>query len=994
MKTVIKTRILSILLILCILLSLTACKEKKEKEPEAEVYYTAISVQYSPEGQYSGTLTFDEGIEDSFTELSKEDFVLTAFYSVDEGKFSSQLEDFTVTKTGDKSLTFTFKSPYGYDDNISYVLMSETAVTAKEKKIAAVVYTHAPEVDLNIEYIGLYKGTDKATVTAMLGEGWKFVEKMTSDMLTFPIGLDVSVEVRRESDTKAVFVITDIPKNYTGAVISGVLSASAVDSEFSEDTDLCLDFLQPNIYIDPSTVSFDKNTNVFAVGKATLSEEFAGVKDGISVWSGLYSVIEQSYDSGNNAYSFKLKINDKLDKGLDVNDVLTGITVNAVLKTESEEINYAFRPYNAIAGVKGDVITDTEKGKVYIEIVPYNATFKEGISVNDITVFGAGSLSSFVCSSVASDKIVYTADYSSKLKSGVALSFNMAGRVLNTDFGLDSYSLTVPVPPYYDDKDFSWGELGVTLAKSAAGSLGGAIGSAVAGFVLPHVYELLGVDTSNPELNAIRNSIDRLDKAIVNLNNDIRKVRVDVQVGTSMTALSELQSLQNNLLTDSRTLLGKETVINYVRDVSKAAQVHSAWNYDKFCEYLAEEYGSIERARYKWTADMGTDKDLTEIYDILVSFANYTNLSFSDYMDRAHNRIWGIGFSFKDMDEYQYYLGRLGEDAAKMYRCMEALREKLKGAPYYGRKVKNVEIDPILTEGFINEVKELNIGNGYLQKVINLSSLILETASGTGDSIIDLFFQVVDTQFNFESQTINIKKAFLAKLQSTYLISSAIALQYCDATNDGNASTIRSYIPIVMEKIDNAFNKIDIMTALADKGADRLLVSGQVVSKKMKKATGTKGAKSDTSIRNDIREGFLSVSDQTYTTMIERAQNRGLSLAADLQAAGFVDVVPDEGITYIYMTGNATYYNTLTVGDLFVLSMKLAVTSSTDSDGGFKVTTVTQNGTGNPSVEENNVIQVDYSKTPVVWAMAFGGAEGEYYTVPSYNAVIGFVSGE
>jgi hypothetical protein len=181
---------------------------------------------------------------------------------------------------------------------------------------------------------------------------------------------------------------------------------------------------------------------------------------------------------------------------------------------------------------------------------------------------------------------------------------------------------------------------------------------------------------------------------------------------------------------------------------------------------------------------------------------------------------------------------------------------------------------------------------------------------------------------------------------------------------------------------------------LADKGADRLLVSGQVVSKKMKKATGTKGAKSDTSIRNDIREGFLSVSDQTYTTMIERAQNRGLSLAADLQAAGFVDVVPDEGITYIYMTGNATYYNTLTVGDLFVLSMKLAVTSSTDSDGGFKVTTVTQNGTGNPSVEENNVIQVDYSKTPVVWAMAFGGAEGEYYTVPSYNAVIGFVSGE
>ena len=179
-----------------------------------------------------------------------------------------------------------------------------------------------------------------------------------------------------------------------------------------------------------------------------------------------------------------------------------------------------------MAGVKGNVITDMENGKVYIELTPYNATFKEGISSDDVAVSGADGLTDFECSSVDTEKILYTADFSSQLTDGAVLSFNIPDSVLNTGLGRDAYSFMVFVPPYSDDsKGIDWADLG----KSAAGGLAGEIGSSLAGFVLPHVYDYLGVDTSNPELNAIQDSISKLSLSLSTLTDNINKLAILVK---------------------------------------------------------------------------------------------------------------------------------------------------------------------------------------------------------------------------------------------------------------------------------------------------------------------------------------------------------------------------------------------------------------------------------------------------------------------------------
>ena len=493
MKIKFATKLLSLLLCVCMLIPMIASCGKKDDEPprEPETYYTSLAVKYSPNGEYSGTLTFDETVDDSFADLSADNFTLTAYNYVGESEVSAELNDFSVTKTDDKNIKFSFKSPFGYDENIQYVLLSESVVTEKDAKIAALVYVYVPEPELDFDFVGAYRGTDKVTLTATLTDGWAFNQNITANMLSFPEGFDVSVEVVRESDTKVIFTVTNIPEAYTGVVIPAVLSKDAIDSEFSTaDIALAIDYFQPSLTIESSSVSFDEATNTYTVGKVTLPEGVQGVQNGISVSSSLYSVLEQSYDEAARTYSFKLLINDsELVAEAPVTELLPFINVTAILKTEKDEIKYSFYPYNALAGVKGEVITDEENGKLYIELTPYNATFADGFTADDVTISDAEGLTNFAVSSVSADKLVYVADYTEAQTLGVALSFEIQGDSLNTSFGLARYSLMLYVPCYSDGRDLDWAELGGKLASSAAGGLGGAIGSSVAGFVLPYVYD-------------------------------------------------------------------------------------------------------------------------------------------------------------------------------------------------------------------------------------------------------------------------------------------------------------------------------------------------------------------------------------------------------------------------------------------------------------------------------------------------------------------------
>ncbi|MBE6555004.1 MAG: hypothetical protein E7663_02040 [Ruminococcaceae bacterium] len=952
---------------------IASCGKKDDEPPrEPETYYTSLAVKYSPNGEYSGTLTFDETVDDSFADLSADNFTLTAYNYVGESEVSAELNDFSVTKTDDKNIKFSFKSPFGYDENIQYVLLSESVVTEKDAKIAALVYVYVPEPELDFDFVGAYRGTDKVTLTATLTDGWAFNQNITANMLSFPEGFDVSVEVVRESDTKVIFTVTNIPEAYTGVVIPAVLSKDAIDSEFSTaDIALAIDYFQPSLTIESSSVSFDEATNTYTVGKVTLPEGVQGVQNGISVSSSLYSVLEQSYDEAARTYSFKLLINDsELVAEAPVTELLPFINVTAILKTEKDEIKYSFYPYNALAGVKGEVITDEENGKLYIELTPYNATFADGFTADDVTISDAEGLTNFAVSSVSADKLVYVADYTEAQTLGVALSFEIQGDSLNTSFGLARYSLMLYVPCYSDGRDLDWAELGGKLASSAAGGLGGAIGSSVAGFVLPYVYDFLGVDTSDPELNAIRESITSLTYAINDLTNDVGNVVDYIEAGTNRTILDNFQTLETSMLTSSLKLLSDEAVISYVSYLTNNFK-------DAIPDYKESMQGKKDFERFlQYFNSMVPKSPYSQ--EVLIHHYNSWRAAAVKVGYDYFYRTTQYSFVFSHYSGSTKQAGTMDPDT--VYNMLVESHE------YVSYEIPSLDIER--NENFEKAVEKLNYNNAYINNVVNYGNRILGNASGTSNGIIELFFQVVDTMYNFESQTITAKKAFVSKVQSVYLLNTAIALQYCDSIGDtGNATLIRSYIEKVLDKIDTSFKLIDEMEARAAKGNDKLLVSGQVVSKEMKAKTATKGTKSST---RDLSGTFLSVSEQTYRTMMQRAKVRGLSLAKDLKAAGFTNVTADEGVRYVYVTKSTEYSDTVTRLDAFGNALKFWIYTDDNPEGEVRVTTVEQNGDGEPMVTHDNVLTVEYMHNPSVWSSLFGSAKAEYYSMPNYNAIIGF----
>ena len=227
----------------------------------------------------------------------------------------------------------------------------------------------------------------------------------------------------------------------------------------------------------------------------------------------------------------------------------------------------------------------------------------------------------------------------------------------------------------------------------------------------------------------------------------------------------------------------------------------------------------------------------------------------------------------------------------------------------------------------------------------------------------------------------------MTKVQNVYLSNAAIALQYCDVTGDkGSANLIRTNMLTVMEKIDGAFKQIHEMGLRATIGNDKLLVSGQVISKIMNTNGVSKGQRYPTKTQHEIEitKGFESVSDQTYQTMMERAKKRNLSLADDLRAAGFVDVLPDEGNRYLYSTGNAKYYGTVTRLDEFVDAMKLWAYSDANAHRIKSYHCNSRRCRFPPIVTKDDVLQVDFIY-PQVWATLFLDAKTEFFVVPSYN---------
>lgn len=218
----------------------------------------------------------------------------------------------------------------------------------------------------------------------------------------------------------------------------------------------------------------------------------------------------------------------------------------------------------------------------------------------------------------------------------------------------------------------------------------------------------------------------------------------------------------------------------------------------------------------------------------------------------------------------------------------------------------------VKNQKFIELVRKHDNNGNYISDVLEYGDQILATSSGTTSGVIDLYFKTIESKFNFESQVKNAQEAFINKLAVTYALNAAIAIQYCDAVGDANGRVLRAQAKEVSEKIDQFTKIMEEQNEMLDAGKDRLLVTNQIVDKKMIVFN------TEDCIKDGGFEGFdyfencsvAKIETNDMLKIMDRAKARNCSLSDDLVNAGFSNV-PSKSLNsnnqYIYLCDKVKY---------------------------------------------------------------------------------------
>ena len=304
-------------------------------------------------------------------------------------------------------------------------------------------------------------------------------------------------------------------------------------------------------------------------------------------------------------------------------------------------------------------------------------------------------------------------------------------------------------------------------------------------------------------------------------------------------------------------------------------------------------------------------------------------------------------------------------DLETCQKVLGVLRESASAGEYNSELSANKPSGDTVTN-FKNAVYNLQIANGYVASVINFGSQIMSTSAGLSKGVIGLYFDSINNIYNFESQTISAKTAFVSVVQNVYMTNAAIALQYCAETGDTNAAALRTQIAQVFDVLDAAYAEIDAMTARATKGNDVILVTGSTVSKTM---SAYKPKDVDYFSPWFFSDGGVILSLDNMYDLAQRAAERGLSLAQDLVSAGFSNVTANDSATsqYVYFCGNVSSEDKESTG-MGVLKTLGSVFSNAEyliSDLHFYGNFLTQSGTSAASRLNNQEFYRDRHYTRV-----------------------------
>lgn len=848
-------------------------------EEQTEVYIAQAQLSQTADGVCTATIAIEDESSDKFAEqtvLSAASYELTGS-SPEYPNAEFTLSGVQVLRVDDKNAKVMFETPLVGQFDIIYRLYTESAVTTSDRGLCIYMTGEEPDIALTGECSGAYYGADTLTLDLTFIDEGKFVSHLSSDMFSLPQGFDASLSVERKSDDEASLTITNMP-DISSQYFDIVVSAEAIDNPFAKDITLSVSYYHP--YVGDGERELTEET--LKVTGAQLPDGLTGKSGGLSLLSAAeqyVTITAQDYDAESNTYSYTLtRTGAAKDKNLTMQALTEMLSVNASLTSEYETFTYSF----SVAGAQPYVYTSTEQDydndtvTVYVSVIC--GSFANTITKEDLTISGASAFGRVEVQNVtASGFDIVFSEYTAGA-TGYLVDVGIPKDLVAG--ASEDMNLSLFVPTYDDVRGIDWAALGTKLGKSAATSAVGALASAGIDFALPYIYDFFGIDTTDPDIADIKNQLQTLTLAVDNIAHDVQSISSAIKQSSQLQVLNDFQSAQTILLSTYRTLLSNDDVLAYAQSFTAGINEQIDW--------VTSANNRVAKA-----ACDEVEKLLTEAG---YSFPEGFPYAYNDMVD---NYIYS---SSKSLEDFAYMLKWMEKDiktidpniAKKVY---EIVSENASAGPYDPTTVLK---DPTQeqTKKFTDAVEGLKISNGYVASVLNFGSQLMSTSAGLSKGVIGLYFDSINNIYNFESQTISAKTAFVSIAQNVYMTNAAIALQYCIDTNNANASALRTQIAQVFEVLDAAYSQIDEMTARATKGNDVILVTGTNVSKDM---------------QDVVQSGTwhygnrIILSLDTMYDMAQRAAARGLSLAQDLVSAGFSNVKANDSKTsqYVFYCGNA-----------------------------------------------------------------------------------------
>ena len=905
----IAVKTVSITLAAATALSFAACAES------GDGYFVEQSVVWNEEGVYETTVSLSEESGVTFSDISSDLFEMRGYLAaassdgVEAASAEFTVHDYTVSKTDDKTLSVAFRSPFPSETALMFDLASKSGVTSDGKRVGVTIETVMPEITATATADGAWSGSDEMTVDVTL-RGADYVSALTPEMFTMPVGFTGELAVERTSAQTARLTIRDMPSLATDSFALTV-RAEAIDFAAAQDVVVSVAWDDPYVTVESVVWQDASSFRVHALLPSDMTGEAGGVSIAPSVIRGYdFSLTQSSYDADANAYDFTVNLTNIYtapDLSLEAAQQLAqSIAIEAKLKQGEKTFTVSFTPVSFVRSVRASVVNDYEAHTASVTFTVENGAFRDGLTAEAVTYsvtegtspFGTLSLESASASSVRVT-LPYTPE-----DAGYFVTFTLNGEAFED--GAEEQAL-VYIPVYEEARDYL--QLAIKLGKSAASSFAGAIGGSVAELVMPYVYDFFGIDTSDPQLNAINQSIKELTSAVDQLSSDIANVQGAIRTSSNYNTLDSFQQLDTYMTSTYLSLMSKDAVTNVAIALMNAMpnadllqiNENTKRNYQLFSDFyeILKKYNMAEGFN-TFETEVGYYNGMLSLWDSCFSNLKDAIIDWYGYGDTGQQQ--------KMAEEASALLSPY----ANVYPC-----EELYVNFEYAQAVRGGEtaVSEEQKTAFVEAIGTLPIANGYVASVLDYGNRLLATSSGLKSGIVGLYFETIDSIYNFESQTTAAKRSFLARVQSTYLANAAIALEYCSLMGDANVNSLMTQLRNVLTALDAKFSELDAADRRAAEGKDVLLVTGTVVSKQM---ICVQPAANEGINTSDFSKMAKIPIDSLYSAT-QRAAARGMSLAEELIAAGFTNVKAnnDANKQYVYVCNNVKQVTDYDGGDSF-----------------------------------------------------------------------------